>query len=70
MTTVIRIEVLTPDDATKFLRECGMKVGVETLRNGIRQGVYPFGICVEGGQHPVYQIFKKQLIEWAQERAM
>lgn len=38
-----RIVTLTPQDATLYLRERGLGMTTDTLRQGIKQGVYPFG---------------------------
>ena len=37
---------LTPAEATTHLMAAGMSISVKTLRDGIEQGVFPFGICV------------------------
>ena len=42
----------------------------DTLRQGIKQGVYPFGLVIELDKSPVYQIFKKQLDAWIAERTV
>lgn len=65
-----RILTMTPDNAATYLRERGLSITGETVRDGIRQGVYPFGLVIERGKSPVYQIFKKQLDEWIEERTV
>ena len=40
------IEVLTAQEATEILRSEGLKISADTIRNGIQQGVFPFGDCV------------------------
>lgn len=62
------IETLTAQEATELLRSYGMKISLETMRNGLQQGVYPFGIYIQNEKSPVYQIFKKQLDQWIAER--
>ena len=42
-----RIATLTPQDAAQYLRDRGLSISPDTLRQGIRQGVYPFGIVFE-----------------------
>ena len=64
------IPTMTPQTATEYLRELGMSISPDTLRRGIQQGVYPFGICIDTGNTPVYQIFKRLLDEWIDERAV
>lgn len=66
----MRIQTLTPEEATQILRSLGMKISAENLRQGIRQGVYSFGIYIDtANHHPIYQIFKKQFDRWIRERA-
>lgn len=65
-----RIVTLTPQDATLYLRERGLGMTTDTLRQGIKQGVYPFGLVIELDKSPVYQIFKKQLDAWIAERTV
>lgn len=64
------IETLTPADATEILRKHGMKMSPDTLRCGIEQGVYPFGVCIQCGRQPVYQIFAKLFYDWIAERSV
>ena len=64
-----QIEVLSPERAAEELRGHGMKITAETLRCGIRQGIYPFGVCViTGSGSPVYQIFRRLFDAWIAER--
>lgn len=65
----MRIETMTPQEAAEYLRAHGMSVSVETLRRGIQQGVYPFGVYISGGKSPIFQIYKRLLDEWIAERA-
>lgn len=65
------IETMTPQRACERLRETGMSVGLDTMRAGIEQGAYPFGICIRTEKgNPVYQIFGKLLEDWIRERAI
>ena len=52
-----RISTLTPQDAAQYLRDRGLSISPDTLRQGIKQGVYPFGIVIEMERSPVFQIF-------------
>ena len=64
------IETITPAEATERLRALGMKISTTTLRDGIEQGKYPFGIYIKsksGGN--VYQIYKRLFDSWIAERA-
>lgn len=65
-----RIATLTVQDAAQYLRDRGLSISPDTLRQGIRQGVYPFGLVIELDKSPVYQIFKKQLDTWIAERTV
>nr|DAQ37197.1 MAG TPA: Pyocin activator protein PrtN [Caudoviricetes sp.] len=65
-----RIATLTVQDAAQYLRDRGLSISPDTLRQGIKQGVYPFGIVIEMERSPVFQIFKKQLDAWIAERTV
>lgn len=63
------IETITPQEAAERLRATGMHIGVETLRQGLQQGVFPFGSYIQsvtGG--PVYFVYKRLLDEWVDAR--
>ena len=62
------ISTMTPQSAAEYLRERGMSISPDTLRRGIEQGVYPFGLCIKTDGSSVYQIFKRLLDEWIAER--
>ena len=64
------ILTMTPQGAAEYLRESGMSISPDTLRRGIEQGVYPFGLCIKTDGSAVYQIFKRLLDEWIAERAV
>lgn len=65
-----RIATLTVQDAAQYLRDRGLSISPDTLRQGIKQGVYPLGIVIEMERSPVFQIFKKQLDAWIAERTV
>ena len=65
-----RIATLTVQDAAQYLRDRGLSISPDTLRQGIKQGVYPFGIVIEMERSPVFKIFKKQLDAWIAERTV
>ena len=53
------------------MRMAGIRISPETLRDGLEQGVYPFGVYIKsrhGGN--VYQIFATLLDDWINERSM
>ena len=41
------IQTMTPQSAAEYLRARGMSISPDTLRRGIEQGVYPFGLCIK-----------------------
>lgn len=41
-----------------------MQIGVEALRLGLQQGVFPFGKAVKTEKAPVYWVFPKDLNAW------
>lgn len=43
------IETLNAVEATEILRNVGLRISPETVRDGIQQGVFPFGDCVMSG---------------------
>lgn len=53
---------ISPQEAVEILRENGMQIGVEVLRLGLQQGVFPFGKAVKTEKAPVYWVFPKDLI--------
>lgn len=65
-----KIATLTVQDAAHYLRDRGLSISPDTLRQGIKQGVYPFGLVIEMERSPVFQIFKKQLDAWIAERTV
>lgn len=46
-TLVQIILTMTPQGAAEYLRASGMSISPDTLRRGIEQGVYPFGLCTK-----------------------
>lgn len=68
---MLMIETISAQKTVETLRALGMRINVDTLHRGIRQGVYPFAVYIAGqdeSDSPVYQIFKRQLDEWIDER--
>lgn len=63
------IEVLNVAETTEILRAAGMRMTPETLRLGLKQGVYPFGDYVDRNGNPVCCVYKKLLMQWMAERA-
>lgn len=64
------IETLSPKEATEELRSMGMKISIDTLRDGIEQKVFPFGDCIQTKNgNPVYEIYRKKFDSWVAEIA-
>lgn len=59
----VECSTLTVEQACGCLRYAGIKMSVQTLRLGIEQGKFPFGISIESGSR-VFIIFKHKLEEW------
>ena len=63
------IEALTAAEATERLRAAGLRISPETLRNGILQGVFPFGDCVtDSGKVKLCYIYTNLMENWIKER--
>ena len=58
------IRTMTILEAVDALR---IKTSLEKVRQGIRQGVYPWGDCVEL-KSPDYTVYAKLLEEWMDRR--
>lgn len=56
-------KTLTTEEAARLLRGAGIKIQTVTLRQGIEQGKFPFGICIEKDIR-VFIISKKKFCEW------
>lgn len=57
---------LTAVEAVSILNNAGMSISVKTLRDGIEQGVFPFGICVLSDSR-IFYISKKKLAEFIED---
>lgn len=64
------VETLTLEEATLVMRGEGIKMSKDTLKKGIQQGFFPFGVCIErdDGKAPWCYIFTVQLEDWMNER--
>lgn len=64
------IEALTAEETANRLRAAGLRISPETVRDGIQQGVFPFGDCVMNGDNrPRWcYIYANQLEKWIAER--
>ena len=63
------INALTAQEATERLRAAGLRISPETLRDGIQQGVFPFGSCVmKEGKVKWCYVFSNLMEAWIRER--
>ena len=64
-----RIKALTTAEASERLRAAGLRMSPETLRDGIQQGVFPFGDVIRSkNDNPRCYVYERKLMEWAEER--
>lgn len=61
-------KTLTVLEAHKTLEEHGMKISVDSLRNGIEEGVFSFGTCIHNPKAREFIIYPKLLDDWIAER--
>lgn len=54
---------ITPQEAAQLLNMAGMSITAATLRDGIEQGAFPFGIFVASNSR-IFYISKKKLAEF------
>ena len=65
-----KVETMTPNEAACRMRAAGIPISTPTLREGLKQGVYPWGLCIETDRSPVFQIFVRLFEQWLAERAV
>lgn len=75
MATVLTLKMLTLAETLDLLRNTyGMKIGDDTLTEGIKQGAYrEFALCVEKGgklKEDVYQIFEAPLLRFVERNSI
>lgn len=69
--TMKHIPTMTPEQAAARLREMGMRTSPARIRQGIRDGVYPFGVTIRVSDRRIeYEIYTKQFDDWVKERAV
>lgn len=59
-------KTITAAQATERLRAAGMRMSPETLREGLLQKAFPFGIAVKTETSVACWVFPKILDEWIQ----
>ena len=57
---------ITPQEAAQALNIAGMSITAKTLRDGIEQGAFPFGIFVSGDSR-IFYISRKKLAEFIED---
>lgn len=63
------IDTMTAAEATEYLRAHGVKISPTTIREGIRQGAFPFGSIVMDGEKVKWcYIWRTLLDKWIKER--
>lgn len=61
------IETMTLNAAVAYLRANGMKICENTLRDGLKCKVFPFGDYIPTGRSCVVLIYKKKMDAWIAE---
>lgn len=62
------IKTLNAEETALRLRELGMKASPAKIRNGIRDGAYPFGDYIMVDKQPSVTIYAALLEEWISRR--
>lgn len=63
------IKALTAQEATERLRDAGLRISPETVREGIQQGVFPFGDCVMTDGRPKWcYVYATKLEAWIADK--
>lgn len=63
------LKVLSAQEATEVLRQCGMRISPELLRAGLKQGAFPFGTFIQSEKSPRCFVYGRLLEAWIRERA-
>ena len=68
--TVNAIRELDAAEAFIRIRSAGSTMGEIAFKNGLEQGVFPFGICIRGsGEKRKFIIYEALLEKWIAERS-
>lgn len=68
MATGPHLTVLNVKEAVVVLKKAGWPGNEARLRAGLKQGAYPFGVCI-GMKQDEYEVYKALLDEWIAERS-
>ena len=64
------IPTMTAAQAAERLRAEGLRITPETVREGILQGQFPFGVCImDGSRVKSCPVFSVLLDRWIEERS-
>ena len=64
------MRVIKAEEAAEILKQHGYKsANAVKVKMGLEQGVFPFGQAIHMGKRTVYDIYKKQLMDWIKERS-
>lgn len=61
-------KTITVQEAHKILRDHGMRIDMETLRNGLEQKVFPFGDCIRNENAREFFVYPRLLDAWIEEK--
>ena len=63
------IEVIKPEQASEILKAHGYKSATPIkIRQGLIQGLFPFGQAIQMSSNTVYDIYLELLMKWIAER--
>ncbi len=63
----MKTPTMSPEEVANTLREIGVHTSATRIREGIRQGKYPFGIVIDFAT-PAYEIYRKDFEKWMHEK--
>ena len=62
----IPVQTLTVEEAQGVLYRAGVEISREYIQEGLREGLFPFGMAIQMN-HYKYIIFKKKLADFIRE---
>lgn len=62
------IPTITPEEACQRLRAMGVQISPSVIRDGLRQGVFPFGNAVKSEKGCRFLIWEVLFDAWLKER--
>lgn len=64
------ITVIKPEKASEILKENGYtSASPVKIRQGLIQGIFPFGQAIQMKSETVYDIYLELLLKWIEERS-